>query len=381
MHAAFECKVSIVDEARRESISQELYRRRKADVGDATAHMGTGDSDDEDLIGYESVEPGLPPASSDRQKWWLDNKQPARAAVPVPNPRNGQAVALNPNRPSNPFGQTDESDWISIPRSSSKASLSSISSSPFEKVNLPHNMVSTSSIPPRKLPPPYDPAGLPAKVGRMALTDDHSSGSRNETPPPPPPPRRQTGGMGIAASGNEFGLNRSRTQPLPAPIRPIPSSASYTKSPVSQSSKTGKSPPPVAKKPAHLATVSPMSSPAPSHSSLDDDLRPPLPTRVATAGLTTHGVTPSRKPVTQANSGTNGSNGKPSTPVRAVGLPGMTGGDMRGTLSGRKAPPAVHAKPQQQQQQHKRGPVDLLSSLDEHHEVGGWETLQPSTRA
>lgn len=87
--------MSVVDEQLRESISKELYQRRKADVGDATAHLGTGeDSDDEDLIGYDSIEPGLPPASSDRQKWWLDNKQPARAAVPVPKPRNGQTIGL-----------------------------------------------------------------------------------------------------------------------------------------------------------------------------------------------------------------------------------------------------------------------------------------------
>jgi hypothetical protein len=35
--------------------------------------MGEDETDDEDLLGYESVEPGLPPASSDRRKWWLDN--------------------------------------------------------------------------------------------------------------------------------------------------------------------------------------------------------------------------------------------------------------------------------------------------------------------
>lgn len=359
-------------------------------MGEVTALMGADDSDDEDLIGYESVEPGLPPASSDQKKWWLDNKQPARAVVPIPTPRNGQVVALNPNRPSNPFGQTDEPDWISIPRTSSKASLSSISSSPFEKVNLPHNMASTSSIPPRKLPPPYDPTALPAKVGRMALADDHNQRSRSETPPPPPPPRRQTGGMIQPTSGNDMHPTITRTQTLPSPMKPTPSPALYARSPSSQrSSKAGKSPPPVAKKPAHLATISPMSSPVPSHSSLDDDFRPPLPTRAATAGLTTHGVTPSRKPTAQFSSGTNGSGPKPSTSVGAVSLPGMTGGDMRSGLSGRKAPPAVHAKPQplppqqrqSQSRQKQNEPVDLLSSLDENHEVGGWGALQPSTRA
>ncbi|KAF7548254.1 hypothetical protein G7046_g8737 [Stylonectria norvegica] len=203
VYAAFECKVSIVDEEIRESISQELYERRKADVGDATAHLGADDdSDDEDLIGYDAIEPGLPPASSDRQKWWLDNKQPARAAVAAPKSQAGHAVALNPNRPSNPFGHTEETDWISIPRSSSKASLSSMSGSPFEKVTLPQVMSSAaSSITPRKLPPPFDHNTKAvrttysddhnSKAGRTTYSDDHFSPDRDETPPPPPP-RRQT---------------------------------------------------------------------------------------------------------------------------------------------------------------------------------------------
>lgn len=388
VHAAFECRVSIVDESLRESISQELYQRRKAEVGDATAHLGTGeDSDDEDLIGYDSIEPGLPPASSDRQKWWLDNRQPARAAVPVPKARNGQTVSLNPNRPSNPFGQAEEPDWISIPRSSSKASLSSMSSSPFEKVNLPHAMASASSIPPRKLPPPYDPSTLPAKVGRLALMDDHGPASRGETPPPPPPPRRQTAGAGQGGS-NGFGLNRTQTQPLPTPLRPT-SAASHTSHASQQHGKSGKPAPPVAKKPAHLATISPISSPVGSHSTIDDDFRPPLPTRAATASLVASphphgtGAATVRKPVAGPKPGINGSSPKPSTPVGAVGLPGMMGGDVRG---GRRAAPPVHPKPHLQQhhqphQPQQQGTMDLLGSLDEGQEVGGWETLKPSTRA
>ncbi|PHH87868.1 hypothetical protein CDD83_8295 [Cordyceps sp. RAO-2017] len=115
VYATFECKVSIINEARRESISQGLYERRKAEVGDATAQVSDGqETEDEDLIGYDAIEPGLPPASSDRQKWWLENRQPARAQVAAPNGRDGQAMALNPNRPSNPFGLSDEPDWLAL---------------------------------------------------------------------------------------------------------------------------------------------------------------------------------------------------------------------------------------------------------------------------
>ncbi|KAM0329882.1 hypothetical protein ACHAQA_004047 [Verticillium albo-atrum] len=86
VYATFQCTVSIIDEPHREQISQELYLRRKQEVGDPSTSLDTEDSDDEDLIGYDAVEPGLPPASSDRQKWWLDNKQPARAGVKPPPP-------------------------------------------------------------------------------------------------------------------------------------------------------------------------------------------------------------------------------------------------------------------------------------------------------
>ena len=73
VYATFQCAVSDVDESKKEALSQKLYAKRKADVGDTTANAPDEDVDDEDLIGYESIAPELPPASSDRRKWWLDN--------------------------------------------------------------------------------------------------------------------------------------------------------------------------------------------------------------------------------------------------------------------------------------------------------------------
>lgn len=73
VYATFQCAVSDVDESRKETLSRKLYAKRKVDIGDTTANAGEEDIDDEDLIGYESIAPELPPASSDRRKWWLDN--------------------------------------------------------------------------------------------------------------------------------------------------------------------------------------------------------------------------------------------------------------------------------------------------------------------
>ena len=110
--ATFQCTVSIVDEARREALSREIYEKRRYEVGGTTASNPNDESDDEDLIGYDSIEPGLPPASSDSRKWWLDNGQPARSNIQPQ--QKGQT--LNPNRPSNPYTPTDEPDWVTVPR-------------------------------------------------------------------------------------------------------------------------------------------------------------------------------------------------------------------------------------------------------------------------
>lgn len=74
VYAAFQTTVNVIDEAVKERLSRELYDQRRKDVGNVTANKSSAaDADDEDLIGYDSIAPGLPPASSDRRKWWLDN--------------------------------------------------------------------------------------------------------------------------------------------------------------------------------------------------------------------------------------------------------------------------------------------------------------------
>ncbi|XDG06464.1 hypothetical protein ABKA04_006079 [Annulohypoxylon sp. FPYF3050] len=168
VYATFQCTVNIINETLREKISRDLYERRKAEVGHTAASLLSEDSeDDEDLIGYDPIEPGLPPASSDRQRWWLDNGKMAKSTVGPPKSVNGNStVILNPNRPSNPFTPSEEPDWVAIPRSNSRlSSFSSISSSPYEHIN--HSSIlstsAASNSSPRKLPPPFDPATLPAK--------------------------------------------------------------------------------------------------------------------------------------------------------------------------------------------------------------------------
>jgi len=72
VYATFQCTVSKVDEAVKKSLSQEIYSNRRSEVGNTTV-TSRDDSIDEDLLGYDSIAPGFPPASSDRRRWWLDN--------------------------------------------------------------------------------------------------------------------------------------------------------------------------------------------------------------------------------------------------------------------------------------------------------------------
>ncbi|KAG5929728.1 hypothetical protein E4U42_004887 [Claviceps africana] len=429
VYATFECRVNIVNEETRETISRELYQRRKADVGDATAHLGEGeDSDDGDLIGYDSVEPGLPPASSDRQKWWLDNGQPARAQVMVPNGRDGLPMALNPHRPSNPFGQTDEPDWVSVPRSS--PGISSLSSSPYEKVSLPMAAAALTSsrqglaglhqhhVGRKQLPPPFDASKLPAQVGARKAVDngykddvdddndddndddgkrvnihDHRPGTTSPLslpPPPPPPPRRQAvnASKPSPSPGPSFfsGARPDRTQTPPSlPTTPpcTTGAAAASQAPqlsqqhTSKSSKSGRSPPPVGKKPAHLTTGIPSSplqpqsesgtasTPGSNHqdaTSLPPFARPPA-ARPSQAS-THHHAAPSQSPRRTAVRV-----GVEDAPKQLPGL--HAGPHARAGITKRQGQGAAASD---------SAPVDLLADGGEEGGMGGWEALQPSSR-
>jgi hypothetical protein len=79
VYATFQCTISVIDEAARAQLSREIYERRSAEVGNARANANSEDSDDEDMTGYDPIAPGLPPASSDNKKWWLDS-----GWIPIP---------------------------------------------------------------------------------------------------------------------------------------------------------------------------------------------------------------------------------------------------------------------------------------------------------
>ena len=72
VYATFQCTINKVDESTRKHLSEEIYAKRRLDINDTSANSKE-DIDEEDLLGFDPIAPGLPPASSDRRKWWLDN--------------------------------------------------------------------------------------------------------------------------------------------------------------------------------------------------------------------------------------------------------------------------------------------------------------------
>lgn len=71
--ASFDCLVDVVDHGLKDTMRREIYEQKQRDALSDSIHLL--DLDDEESMSQDSIAPGLPPASSDRRKWWLDNGQ------------------------------------------------------------------------------------------------------------------------------------------------------------------------------------------------------------------------------------------------------------------------------------------------------------------
>ncbi|KAK7908118.1 Inositol-1-4-5-trisphosphate 5-phosphatase 1 [Apiospora marii] len=390
VYAAYQCIVNIIDEPLKEKISRGLYDRRKAEVGQTGTNLELDDSDDEDLIGYDAIEPGLPPASSDRQRWWLENGKMAQSSIQAPRPADGaSSTVLSKTRPSNPFVPNDENEWVDVPRANSRlGSFSSISSSPYEHIN--HSTLlstSASSSTPRKLPPPYEASGLPAKVGRLNLMDEPIPGQgQMHEPPPPPPPRRQASSNTTGTPARAIPINRESAN-TPKPTPPPQQSQPLSAVPAQVSGKS-KAPPPVAKKPVHLTSPT-MGTGSQDLGQFDEDVtRFNMPRRASTniQNLT------SRLEHSNSSNLTGGMqrqmpglnqpqrSNTTKTGTTSYGQGGISGGVNLPGLGHRK--PVLPARPAQQEPVQASKPVkssavDLLGD-DDATEMNGWETLRPS---
>ncbi|RMY60239.1 hypothetical protein D0865_01640 [Hortaea werneckii] len=272
----FNCTINVVDQARKNKISNELYTKRRAAVGSHVASKGT-ESDEESLYGYDPIEPGLPPASSDRRKWWLDNGMPARSTVKPPSNEH----APNPARSSNPFSPTTEPDWVKVdkpnPPPSRAASVASTASA---------GRAETVS---RKLPPPLQPNNqappqMPIRPATLNGDVEDRRVHMKQTLRKPAPPPKPT--LLRAESGRSTPSMRTARSPVPPPPEP----RRGTNRPISTASNEQAQafPPPPRRQTNNNADGAPQPPPSrtlkkPPTSGYTDN--PPLPPRRPTNGL------------------------------------------------------------------------------------------------
>ncbi|KAK3113471.1 Inositol-1,4,5-trisphosphate 5-phosphatase 1 [Teratosphaeriaceae sp. CCFEE 6253] len=295
VYGYFQCTINVTDQGQKDQISGELYAKRRIKVGNHTAlQHGEVESDDESILGYDSVEPGLPPASSDKRKWWLDNGMPARSTVKPP----GNGYMPNPGRLPNPFTPSSEPDWVKVDRPSAppsrSASVASTASRAAPRLGAGEGM-------PRKVPPPVTPrdvAPLPQKPVRPTATpDEPPQGSVDgrthlkqtlRKPAPPPKPAKPTL-LRSESSHSTASVGSTRSVPPPPEPRRVlskppnmPPDAQHTGFRTSTDGQIVRSPPPQPPPPRTLKKAV-----------LDekDDANPPLPPRRATNGLMDEGGT------------------------------------------------------------------------------------------
>lgn len=331
VYATFQCVVSIVDEGIREDLSREIYETRRAEVGSSTANAPTIDTDEEDFIGYDSIEPGLPPASSDKRKWWLDNGKPARSDI---KPMQDGATP-NPNRPSNPFTPTDEPDWVTVPRMSLGRTPSQTKSS----LPAPPPNPRPASNSPRDLPPPSKSSSV------ASLTNNFS----------------QTTLQGASS-------NRSSSQDVTATSdrRTSTSSASTT---------SKKSAPPVGRKPVHLTSSPTLSTsfPAAQSRSSQNSFQGPQQPDTNSAAFAPPKRSAASSPVIGTSNGPRIANTRkeansppPPPQPRRPGTSGTGTNERTGYMAGGNTRPGLPPRPLR----------DLLGDGDDN--LSGWEALKPS---
>lgn len=278
----FECTISVTDQTKKDQISTELYEKRRAVVGDHTANYKGEDSDDESLYGYDSVEPGLPPASSDKRKWWLDNGMPARSTLKPPNDNH----VPNPARPSNPFSPSNEPDWVKVERPDPppppRARVASGQSNASQT-----SQATTASVS-RKPPPPLKPEESAPATPPRPVNFDGSAGNgrvqlkqtlRKTAPPKPNKP-------GLLRAESNQSTTSARSVPPPSEPRKVSNASS------SAASTASYPPPPPRATSGTQHTRSPAPQPPPPRNTAaptSDIAHPPLPPRQPTNGLMDEG--------------------------------------------------------------------------------------------
>ncbi|KAJ5328982.1 hypothetical protein N7452_009372 [Penicillium brevicompactum] len=95
-----------VSDHQRKAEAVNIWGKQDSDQASIAKSISLLDLDEDEITPGVSIAPGLPPASSDRSRWWLDNGNPVKATVQPPQ----EGLVANPQRKSNPF--SPDVDWV-----------------------------------------------------------------------------------------------------------------------------------------------------------------------------------------------------------------------------------------------------------------------------
>lgn len=253
VYATFELGIRVIDEEKKEALVKKLYKKRAKEVrvraGDSVEdfeEISSEGDDTESVMEYQSIQEGLPPASSDKRKWWLDGNKGARSTIRPPK----ENAMLSKSREGNPWKETDEDDWIEVER---PPILDNHNHTQPQLINSGANSRASSRkpVPPppratkRMIPPAWE--GERLVPSGQAKLDAEMKALRRPTPPTP--------------QGTSRSRTRADSSPIHAPANTITATSPTTKPQIPQRSSstatvTRKQPPPKPIKPTTLISSS-----------------------------------------------------------------------------------------------------------------------------
>lgn len=303
VYATFELGIRVVDEAKKDALVKKLYLKRAKEVkvraGDSVEdfeELSSEGDDTESVMEYQSIQEGLPPASSDKRKWWLDGNKGARSTLRPPKDN----MMLNTSREGNPWRETDEDDWVEVERPPI------LDNYHHGKPQVPNSRASSRKPEPppartskRMIPPAWEGERLVPSGQAKREAEIHTNRR-----PTPPTPRGQSQSRTRADSSPVHAPKVSAREKPPSARPQVPQRSSSTVT------VTRKTPPPKPIKPTTLTSSSsqvavPEISPLPASVISsdptrskdkpynldgayddDDDRPPPLPRRTGTTSST-----------------------------------------------------------------------------------------------
>jgi hypothetical protein len=260
VYATFQCRIKVEDTLKKESLAREIYETRRAEFQNGLVGNVTSEPDDDETLSYDPVAPGLPPASSERQKWWINDgmnqftllmkTKLTNLGVPVRSNIAEQRSGFipNPNRPSNPFTSTTEPDWLpktqNLPQKVKEQPTRDLitiptdstldqSTTQYRQHRTLSNASTTSTSIQRKPAPP-----IPKKPNAFSSSPSSTTPTTTISNPPlprrptmpvtkniidtgfPPPPRRATETVTRSMSTLQSKLNSASANAPQLPARP-----------------------------------------------------------------------------------------------------------------------------------------------------------------